>query len=385
MKKFSILLLAISIFLISACHSADDGHNHSTHSHNTAKTEEETTYKNVYKAEIKAEPAAINAGQPIKFTFTVKNEKGEQKKDFQIVHEKPMHLIAVSEDLAEFYHLHPELQADGTFSLEFTFPNGGNYFFFADYTPKDANQFLDKFPIEVAGAKRAPVTLDADLNFEKVSDDLKIVMKPDAQIESAKEMMLNFSVKDAKTNAPITDLENYLGEKAHFVIISKDLKDFVHAHPMSGDNVKIDKAQNSEVPTVAAHVSFPNDGIYKMFVEVKRAGKIVMFPFVLDVKKGKTEKIIDNAKIPDGAYKITVSKDGFAPSEISLNGANGIKLAFLRVDSENCGDEIVFKDLNITKKLPVGEVVVVEIPKDKKGEINFACGMDMYKGKIVVE
>ena len=38
--------------------------------------------------------------------------------------------------------------------------------------------------------------------------------------------MLNFQVFDAATNQPVTDFENYLGAKAHFVIISEDLQRF---------------------------------------------------------------------------------------------------------------------------------------------------------------
>ncbi|HMS40755.1 MAG TPA: cupredoxin domain-containing protein [Pyrinomonadaceae bacterium] len=392
MRKLSIFIIALAIFVLNACHSENDGHNHSPKTNtNTAKTENPSTYKG-FRAELKSEPAEIVPNQPVKLTVTIKDEAGAIVKDLQIVHEKPLHFLIVSDDLAEFYHIHPEPQADGTLVADFTFPKGGKYFAFADYTPKGATQIVDRLPIEIDGAQRTPEPLKADAKLEKTQENLRVVMKPDAEIESNKEMMLNFMVMDAATNKPVTDLENYLGEKAHFVIISEDLKDFVHAHPMSGDNIKSSEhkhdekiSANAEMPTVSAHVTFPNAGLYKVFVEIKRAGKVMAIPFVVNVKQGKTDKILTDAKIPAGYYKITVSKDGFAPSEVNLSGDNGVKLAFLRVDKENCGDEIVFKDLNIRKKLPVGEVVTVEIPKDTKGEINFSCGMDMMKGKIVVQ
>lgn len=47
------------------------------------------------------------------------------------------------------------------------------------------------------------------------------------------ELNLDFAAFDAATGKPATDLQNYLGELAHFVIISEDLVDFVHAHPMA--------------------------------------------------------------------------------------------------------------------------------------------------------
>lgn len=399
MSKILVLVTLFAFFISAGCNSSNQHSNHSTHNTNSAHSNENTTFKNIYKAEIKAEPAKIVPKEAVKFTVTVKNEKGDVLKDFEIVHEKPMHLILVSEDLAEFYHLHPELQADGSLTVNFTFPNGGRFYFYADYTPKGASQVVDRLPVEIEGGERAKQELKADEKLEKTVENLRVSMKADAEIESNKELMLNFSVTDTGTNKPVTDLENYLGEKAHFVVISNDLRDFVHAHPVSMDNVKSENSSNSnaehkhddkvmanaENNTVSAHVTFPNTGLYKIFVEIKRQGKVLMIPFTVNVKQGKSEKVLTDAKIPAGYYKIVVSKDGFTPNEVSLNANNGVKLAFLRVDEDNCGDEVVFKDLNIRKKLPVGEVVLIEIPDGKTGEINFACGMNMFKGKIVIQ
>ena len=385
MKKLSILLIISALFLINSCNSSTENRNLSNNSAtNLAKTETNSTYKG-FRAELKSEPAEIVPNQPVKLTITVRNEANTIVKDLQIVHEKLMHLILVSDDLSEFNHIHPEMQADGTLTVNFTFKNGGRYFAFADYMPKDSTQIVDRLPIEIAGNERAAIPLKVDDKLEKTVENLRVVMKPDSELESNKEMMLNFSVMDATTNKSVTDLENYLGEKAHFVVISQDLRDFVHAHPMSMDDTKDKMSANAVLPDVSAHVTFPNDGIYKIFVEMKRQGKVLTIPFVVNVKKGKSEKILTEAKIPEGYFKITVSKDGFAPNEVNLSAEKGVKLAFLRVDKDNCADEIVFKDLNIRKKLPVGEVVLIEIPKDKTGEINFACGMDMMKGKVVVQ
>ncbi|MEQ1646291.1 MAG: cupredoxin domain-containing protein, partial [Pyrinomonadaceae bacterium] len=60
------------------------------------------------------------------------------------------------------------------------------------------------------------------------------------------------------------------------------------------------------------------------------------------------------------------------------------KLAFYRADSENCGGEVVFAKQKIRKKLPVGETVLVEFTPTEAGEIAFACGMDMLRGKLIV-
>lgn len=81
--------------------------------------------------------------------------------------------------------------------------------------------------------------------------------------------------------------------------------------------------------------------------------------------------------------KITVSKDGFSPSSISVEKGYPVTLVFTRADNKNCGSKVVFPSLKITKALPVGKEVTVKITPDKEGEIAFTCGMGMMKGAIV--
>lgn len=271
--------------------------------------------------------------------------------------------------------------------------------------------------MKVGGTERAPVALVPDEKLEKTVDGLKIVMKPSQEIRAGQELMLDFQAFDAKTNKPATDLQNYLGELAHFVIISEDMKDFVHAHPMSkgehaqtgetgGMNMsgKMDEQKPDEHSAdghkhstmegtttkpsqseVSAHTAFPRSGLYKLWAQFQRGGKVINVPFIVRVPEGDQPKIAKNdSAAPADAVKVTVSKNGFEPAEIKVEKGKPAKLAFYRADSENCASEVVFSKLNITKKLPVGETVLVEFTPTDSGEISFACGMNMLKGKVVV-
>ena len=399
MKNLSVALLFTVIFIISAC-KTEVKTNQNTEKLETGKPV--ITEKGVFTIDFKSNPSEIKSGAKTDLIFEVKNPTGEIVKELEIVHEKPMHLLIVSEDLDEFYHEHPMPQSDGTFKTSFAFANGGKYRLYADFKPKEANQSVQNFAVNVTGNERAAKTLTIDEKFEKTIENLRVVMKPDGELLSGNQLMLNFQVFDAQTNQPATDLENYLGEKAHFVVVSKDLQEFVHAHPMSKDNVKKDEHAHGNHPAhsepdkmaspdsasiISAHVTFPKAAIYKIWAQFKRGGKVINVPFTVDVKAGKDETGVDmtNVKIPEGAFKILVTKDGFTPQEISYKKGELLKLAFYRADAENCANEVVFKNLNITKKLPVGEVVTVELPTDKAGAISFACGMNMYRGKIIVE
>ncbi|MDQ3063084.1 MAG: hypothetical protein M3R14_09525, partial [Acidobacteriota bacterium] len=77
-----------------------------------------TNVERAFKVDFKSEPGTIQAGQPAMLAFTVKDKQGATVKDLQVVHEKPMHLLVVSKDLAEFYHIHPEQSADGSYRVQ---------------------------------------------------------------------------------------------------------------------------------------------------------------------------------------------------------------------------------------------------------------------------
>jgi plastocyanin len=360
-----------------------------------------------FKVDFKTEPTQIQAGSPATLVFNIRDSKNSVVKDLQIVHEKPMHLLIVSKDLAEFYHIHPEPSADGSYRVQHTFPNGGDYKLYADFTPPNAKQVVERIDVKVSGTERAKVALVADTKLEKSVDGLKVTMKPSAKTEEGKELTLDFAAFDAVTGKPATDLQNYLGELAHFVIISEDLVDFVHAHPMAKgekmDGMKMDgdtkekdhnadghshgadskEANKPSAYEVSAHTAFPRAGMYKLWAQFQRGGKVISVPFIVNVPAGATKQV-KAANVPAGATKITVSSNGYEPSSVSVVKGQPVKLAFYRADSENCGGEIVFAKQKIRKKLAVGETVLVAFTPTEAGEIAFVCGMDMLHGKLIV-
>ena len=107
------------------------------------------------------------------------------------------------------------------------------------------------------------------------------------------------------------------------------------------------------------------------------------------VKSGQKAPAADHshhqAEIPADAIKVTVSKDGYTPAKLTIKAGQPVKLAFTRTDEENCGGTVVFPKLKISAKLPVGQTVLVELPAQEKGELSFACGMNMLKGTLIVE
>ena len=105
-----------------------------------------------------------------------------------------------------------------------------------------------------------------------------------------------------------------------------------------------------------------------------------------DAKDEKAEPEAAAARVEAGGkIAIQVDATGYTPAEISAPANAKITLAFKRISEAGCGDEVVIKGTEIKKQLPVGEVVEIEIQTPAKGEVGFACGMDMYQGKVVVK
>ena len=82
--------------------------------------------------------------------------------------------------------------------------------------------------------------------------------------------------------------------------------------------------------------------------------------------------------------RINISQQGYAPASIAVKKGETVRLVFYRADANNCGEELVFPALNIKRQIPVRRRVAVTLTPRRTGEISFACGMDMYRGKILV-
>ena len=75
---------------------------------------------------------SLPRGTATTLRFAVRDARGPVR-DFEVTHEKRMHLIVVRRDGRGFQHLHPTLGADGTWSAPITLPDAGAYRVFADF------------------------------------------------------------------------------------------------------------------------------------------------------------------------------------------------------------------------------------------------------------
>jgi plastocyanin domain-containing protein len=83
--------------------------------------------------------------------------------------------------------------------------------------------------------------------------------------------------------------------------------------------------------------------------------------------------------------KVTVTKDGFSPATVTLRAGTPARLTFVRTTDQTCATEVVVPFLKIKRALPLNTPVDVEFTPAKAGTVDFACGMGMFKGTVVVD
>jgi hypothetical protein len=107
-----------------------------------------------YHVNIQFDPVTPQASKPTNLSLVVIEQKvGETIKQFDIIHDKLMHLIIVnSEDLSHFAHIHPRLDKEtGIFHIAHTLSKAGKYKMWIDVKPKGGIQVLTAFPFNVEG------------------------------------------------------------------------------------------------------------------------------------------------------------------------------------------------------------------------------------------
>jgi len=82
--------------------------------------------------------------------------------------------------------------------------------------------------------------------------------------------------------------------------------------------------------------------------------------------------------------KITV-KGGYTPDVVVVKQGSPVRLDFYRDETSSCSEQVVFGDFGIARDLPAFETTSVEFTPQKPGEFTWTCGMNMLRGKLVVE
>ncbi|MEK3747687.1 hypothetical protein NYE25_05535 [Paenibacillus sp. FSL E2-8871] len=306
MKKKILLVAAavVAFSVLAACGKAEDkkpanGNNHAGHAASGQENAEKHTGNEKEEAgdmehggshgdhSAAAKPAledlnvsftfptgAAKANEETELTIQITDKDGKTVNKYDINHEKLLHLIIVNHDLSFFNHIHPEFKGDGTFTVNTSFPAGGEYKVFADFIPTGgANSTLSEWvKVEGKESKHAAITPEGKLVKEVGVKEIELAL---SDTKPNEEVTLTFNIRDAKTKKRIDNLQPYLGAVGHVVILSKDANQYLHVHPID---------EKATGPDAKFATSFPQSGTYKLWGQFQHNGEVFTVPFVVDVR-----------------------------------------------------------------------------------------------------
>lgn len=254
----------------SKTHDAGEQHHHGSHSrHSDAEPANAIAKLTV--------PSNIASKTPVPLVIEVQDKDGKPIADFDKFQEELIHLIVVSDDLQYFNHIHPTYKGNGRFEVQTDFPYSGGYTLFSDYKPAGKSEQVSVLKMQVPGQTlaRSKVDMATTKTWGNTKANLKFSQP---QIKAGQEVNLIFNLQDAASNQPLKDLQPYLGERGHLVILKQSSPltkaDYIHAHALK------------DTPAGEVHfmTSFPQPGKYKLWGQFNRNGQIVTADFWVNVE-----------------------------------------------------------------------------------------------------
>lgn len=349
-----------------------------------------------YRLILRTRREDLIAGRPVRLSFEAQFPDGRPIRFLEHVHERPLHLLVVSEDLTEFDHLHPEPAAGDRYEIVHRFGNGRRYRLYADYTPPGGTQQIVSYLLRITGGSvelgsSAPRLTKAG-PVEREQSGLRLRLAPRGELRAGEETDFQFQLRDRTEQLP-TGLEPFLGAWAHFVVIDPAHQHFIHAHPIDAGSptpaeslahahLAVEPGPPPEV--IQTRIIFPQPGLYRIWAQFQIEGRLITAPFDVQVGAAVANFSPRPSLIkPPGSINIRVGREGFVPAEIRVPSGEPIRLAIERLREPNCASQILFPALGLRRQLPLGETTIIELPPSSAGSLSFSCGMGMYRGLII--
>jgi P-type Cu+ transporter len=91
------------------------------------------------------------------------------------------------------------------------------------------------------------------------------------------------------------------------------------------------------------------------------------------------------AELTEGVQVVGVTvKGGYSPDVIRVAAGVPVRMLFDRQESGDCSSRVVFPDFHVNQGLPAYETTAVEFLPQEPGDYEFACGMNMIRGRLQV-
>ena len=218
-------------------------------------------------------PAApsLTADVATTYSFRIVDSGGDTVTDFDITHERRLHLILVSRNFVDYHHLHPTQDTDGVWIADVPALPAGSYRVFADTRPTGADGITLGTDLAVGNgvahtdATSAPPPGETTVTI--AGYEIEMAGTPEVG-----ESTLTFSV--TRNGEPVV-ADPYLGASGHLVALRAGDLAFLHVHPL-GD-------ATPQQPGISFAAEFPTPGTYRLFLDVSIDGTVRTAAFTVEV------------------------------------------------------------------------------------------------------
>ena len=185
----------------------------------------------------------FKAGRVANYGFRIVGPDGETVRDFDVEHERRLHLIVVGRWTdAPFLHLHPLQLADGSWTVPLTLPVNGSYRAFADFTTDGERRTL-AIDLHASGGPQPAAVASWDSSYV-------VGLREDGE-------RLVFDIEG--DTGPV-ETQPYLGAGGHLVVLREGDLAYIHAH--------------ADEDELAFDVPFPSSGRYRLYLQFKVGGNV---------------------------------------------------------------------------------------------------------------
>ncbi|MDO1449215.1 hypothetical protein Q0590_23260 [Rhodocytophaga aerolata] len=222
--------------------------------------------KNTVDIQLEFNNNTLRAKEPTTLLLIpISSEESTTPLSLEEVHTKDIHLIVVSEDLSFFTHEHQQKEGKG-YTVNLTFPFAGKFFLYSDIKPLGGFPVVVQKTVVVAGEQKEA----QHYQHEVLSASIEGVY---VQLDVNDSSAIKVHIQRNGILIPASSLGDFLGAKAHVVMISQESKEYLHVHPM------VHKDE------LVLHADVKAKGIFRTWLQFLLEDRLYTFDFVLSMKE----------------------------------------------------------------------------------------------------
>ena len=235
---------------------------------------------------VQLEPlTSVTPGQPLRIVFhlvRLDNLAPVSSKDLFEAHGAFLHALICDSSLTDYHHEHPSpTGVPGEWEFKFTPRFNAQYRVWINAVPKHTGR--EEFAMNVISLPNSnipPPTSSYQTELSARTDELRgeLTWTTGAKLEVNRPTSGSLHLAEV-SGAPVRDLEPYMGAFAHIVGIGDDSESILHVHPDGGINSPSDRGG----PEVYFTLRAARQGFHRLFVQVKRHGKLQTLTFGVQI------------------------------------------------------------------------------------------------------